>query len=647
MNSRSLGLAALGLLIVIGCGSGDDGPSHPVGAGGNGGAGGMSGSGGIGHAGQAGSGGGGGAAHGSGGAAGGAGIAGAGGQAAAAGAGGAPTDSFSAAPHESITGTLGKPVSRIAIVPPGDPVEVFRPSRAGLDGDRANAHLYRVTSLDESSTTQGTLAHAIKAGTPNHNPGDASHGRVDGQRIVVFDVGGRMPMTAKMQFTRAFTWIAGQTAPSLVILDGFTLEIRASNVVVQHLFDRRRKPANTDESNTARNFAVVAPPTGADVEDIWVDHCAGIGASDEAMMAWSNGFQNGVRVRNALVSSSWFGLMQYTLNDPSAPYHESKHNYPFNVTPGTSMAAIEVGLFGGHARTPQIAIGSSRALFNVFTSDYRGYSGASGDAAPLTLNENPNSQRPWIFANLPVEDQGSSWSAVGSYVEAGYHGWTGINSPKRVSGRFSKPPDSTPHRYWEEGNRHEALGTGEMVEALGSDGVMSIADSAGSRVRWTTPVTWSEIAPTHASIIRQRVLNRSGPRASQRMQLVTNYFELVDGQAAKPWSERDDLALSEEAPMLPAVDEIHDVWTEPADPFGLHPDGLTHIEHALHDLTAALGGTRFGNVDRTVHVPGGGALRVDPDGTVAWTGAPATHDSINVEVVYQDGTTGSFTVKTD
>jgi hypothetical protein len=69
----------------------------------------------------------------------------------------------------------------------------------------------------------------------------------------------------------------------------------------------------------------------------------------------------------------------------------------------------------------------------------------------------------------------------------------------------------------------------------------------------------------------------------------------------------------------------------------MESNGLTAVENALHARGVEMGGARFGNLDRPLHAPGGGALTVRVDGTVTWRAGVRGADPVEAVVTLADG----------
>ncbi|MGB7158194.1 MAG: hypothetical protein WBD40_09020, partial [Tepidisphaeraceae bacterium] len=132
---------------------------------------------------------------------------------------------------------------------------------------------YHVTSLDDgpnAATTLGTLRNAVR-----------ESGFPAGGRIVVFDVGGTINLTASLDIKNVNgLYIAGQTAPSPITIVGETSQITSSNskvtqnVILRYLTFRK----GTGDGSDAITFA--GSGTGT---NLILDHVSASWAEDETL----------------------------------------------------------------------------------------------------------------------------------------------------------------------------------------------------------------------------------------------------------------------------------------------------------------------------------------------------------------------------
>ncbi len=143
------------------------------------------------------------------------------------------------------------------------------PAFPGAEGYGANAlggrggDVYHVTSLADTYTT-GTLRYGIGSAT--------------GPRTIVFDVGGTIALTSKLNLNKSNITIAGQTAPGLgICLRNNEFDVEANDLVVRHIHSRMGNTALSVDSISigARNNVIL-------------DHCSASWSMDELLSATDN-----------------------------------------------------------------------------------------------------------------------------------------------------------------------------------------------------------------------------------------------------------------------------------------------------------------------------------------------------------------------
>lgn len=139
-----------------------------------------------------------------------------------------------------------------------------------------------------------------------HGPGSLHEAlATPGPRVVVFAVGGVIRVDDHLTIDEPYLTLAGQTAPEPgITLDGAGLEIRAHDVLVQHLRirpgDRRVGP----DPEVRDAVAVVGLQDGSrKVYNVVVDHCSLSWGIDENFSTWYRGVRD-VTLSNSLVSEA-------------------------------------------------------------------------------------------------------------------------------------------------------------------------------------------------------------------------------------------------------------------------------------------------------------------------------------------------------
>jgi autotransporter-associated beta strand protein len=205
--------------------------------------------------------------------------------------------------HRRLTRIL-LPASLLVTVPAvSSPGQVANPAFPGAEGFGAGAtmrknnlpfagNVYHVTSLDDgpsAATTVGTLRNAVR-----------ESGFPAGGRVVVFDVGGTINLTASLDIKNVNgLYIAGQTAPSPVTIVGDTSQITSSsgkvtqNVILRYLTFRKGSGNGED----AITFA--GSGTGT---NLILDHVSAAWGEDETLSVANN--NSNVSVQYSIVAES-------------------------------------------------------------------------------------------------------------------------------------------------------------------------------------------------------------------------------------------------------------------------------------------------------------------------------------------------------
>jgi autotransporter-associated beta strand protein len=181
--------------------------------------------------------------------------------------------------------------------------QVANPAFPGAEGFGAGAtmrknnavfagNVYHVTSLDDgvnAATTVGTLRNAVR-----------ESGFPAGGRVVVFDVGGTINLTASLDIKNVNgLYIAGQTAPSPITIVGDTSQITSSsgkvtqNVILRYLTFRKGSGNGED----AITFA--GSGTGT---NLILDHISSAWGEDETLSVANN--NSNVSVQYSIVAES-------------------------------------------------------------------------------------------------------------------------------------------------------------------------------------------------------------------------------------------------------------------------------------------------------------------------------------------------------
>ncbi|HET9417257.1 MAG TPA: hypothetical protein VFP30_06925 [Candidatus Limnocylindria bacterium] len=169
----------------------------------------------------------------------------------------------------------------------------------------AGGRTIAVTTLADSGT--GSLRAALEA---------------DGPRVIVFSVGGTITLRDSLKIDSPYVTIAGETAPSPVVIRGGGTLIVTHDVVVRHL---RFRPGDA-VANPAEVDALTINGMSGTVYNVIVDHTSMIWGPDIGGLAVLGD------VRNVTVSNSIMGEGLYLSRHPEATAAEGGHSHAANLT---------------------------------------------------------------------------------------------------------------------------------------------------------------------------------------------------------------------------------------------------------------------------------------------------------------------------
>jgi pectate lyase len=247
------------------------------------------------------------------------------------------------------------------------------PGAAGFGMDTPagrGGEIHRVTNLNDSGS--GSLRACVEASGP---------------RICIFDVSGSIRLESNLTVSNPNLTIAGQTAPVPgILLRGATLQISASDVLVQHLAVRVGDDPDGPLPDARDSLKIVGKKP---IQNIVIDHASISWGIDEVVEIWKN--WNNVTISNTIISE---------------PLHDSLHSKgPHGLTAlvGSTNKRGSVSLIGnlmahGHGRNPR----SSAAEF-VFVNNVI-YNGRESEAM-LFNDQGPSSNS--IVGNVFIKGANS------------------------------------------------------------------------------------------------------------------------------------------------------------------------------------------------------------------------------------------------
>jgi hypothetical protein len=497
------------------------------------------------------------------------------------------------------------------------------PTRAGLDQDANRVEVVRVTTTRDGG--EGSLRDACER--PGSYP-----------LVIVFDVGGTIHLERELGIARSRTYVAGQTAPGHgVLIKGFPVRVRASDVIVRGLMIRPGEAATPEASMAQDGIGIGA---AEDIADIWIDQCDVSHSVDELCGIRAN---HGCTIRRVAVTNC---LMIEPLRDP-AIRHEDNHNFGILIGRGTYDYLIADTIIAGcRARTPIVETGTRGCIFGVFTHDYQsGGSSTRGQRIPI---------QPLVKSGEEVgylDDLSIRYSVSGFYAEPG--------EMSRAQGASLSPWPSWPEvdnagepcvvfeaDNWFPANWQAVFrATGPYGGELPSSGAALPTPRLAEDVA-EEPEVWSRHAPTHGTATRRWTLARAGARPKARDACAERLVAKLETQleyGPAGWAAgMFEPLYAAVAPSDPPPDEARRAWELPARPFETEPNGLTAVENALEARMVDMGGVWPRNVGRPIRPSGGGMLTVTRDGLLKFDplgefDASAARSGFELRVSFTDG----------
>lgn len=190
--------------------------------------------------------------------------------------------------------------------PPPPPVAPAGGAGYGAGSVGGNGgRIIQVTTLADSGS--GSLRAALEA---------------TGPRIVVFKVGGTIALSSDLKVDDPFVTVAGETAPSPVVIRGAGTILRSHDIVVRHL---RFRPGD-QVSTPADVDALTINGMSGGVYNVVIDHVSMVWGPDIGGLAILGD------VRGVTVSNSIMGEGLYLSRHPEGTAAQGGHSHAANIT---------------------------------------------------------------------------------------------------------------------------------------------------------------------------------------------------------------------------------------------------------------------------------------------------------------------------
>jgi hypothetical protein len=401
--------------------------------------------------------------------------------------------------------------------------------------------IHRVTNLNDSGN--GSLRACVEASGP---------------RICIFDVSGSIRLESNLKISNPNLTIAGQTAPAPgILLRGATVEINASDVLVQHLAVRVGDDPDGPLPDARDALKIVGKKP---IENIVIDHSSISWGVDEVVETYKD--WNDVTISNTIISE---------------PLHDSLHSKgPHGLTAlvvstnKRSRASLVGNLMAhGHGRNPR----SSAAEF-VFVNNVV-YNGRESEA--MLFNE----QGP------------SSNSIVGNVFIKGLNSHESIK-PIRLVG----PSEVGVGTAILEGTR---VYLADNRASCATDDPWSIVTNQTTLARTLLESpqapAWPdnlEAMPANDDVVLNHVLDTAGTRPAERNSVDSRIIRDVrngTGEIINCVSDDGSSRCDRNAGGWPELANNVRRLEVPADPNGDDDgDGYTNVEEWLHGMAAKVEG---------------------------------------------------------
>jgi hypothetical protein len=263
----------------------------------------------------------------------------------------------------------------------------------------SNAQIYHVTTTADTldgngKPVQGTLRGAFYDYTTPSSPKQQAT-----NRIVVFDVGGKFDISSASLDMKTISniYIAGQTAPSPVVVYGNTSQITHSsntinsNVILRYMTFRK----GTGNGADAITFAGGSTDgTGAPATNMIVDHVSATWSEDEVLSVANNNTNVTVQytmMTDSLTSGHQYGSLLKPRSNSSISFHhnlygnDESRNPRFGSYNNNQLTAdfVDNVIYNWSARAAYAGGGSDGGITEKANVNWVGNYAIAGPATPL------------------------------------------------------------------------------------------------------------------------------------------------------------------------------------------------------------------------------------------------------------------------
>ncbi len=385
------------------------------------------------------------------------------------------------------------------------------------------ATIARVTNLEDNGP--GSLRAALALPSPT---------------IVIFDVGGTIPLKSDLKISRPFTTIAGQSAPSPgITLMGGALRIHSHDIIVEHI-SVRPGPGKTAKENDNRDAISIDgnPAAGGNSFsfNVLLENVSASWSVDEALSLWYESTRN-VTIRNSIIAEAL----------RSAGHPKGDHSMGLLIGPGISGVEISGNLLASNVfRNPAISQGATV----YFANNYVYNPGQNG--AQFYDRENDTDTVASFVNNVYESGRDTKKAIFGIAVSA--LGTPGAHTTAYISGNI--------------------MNLGDYARAVAANPATLIANNPPLVGRWTSLIRADEV--------KAAAFRYAGSRPADRNAVDRAIIDDV---------QRGQERVVDMPPMERAIEKTSYATAEvPSDPFAVVSDGQYRIEQWLCTLHRKVGG---------------------------------------------------------